>query len=187
MKASKQLTPRLKTAVSTLRTADLSHGKIAEQLGYSNLTISKFFRRNNASGDLIWQHQEIVRERWRSARAAVASRLISYSKWIAKRLEGSKCLVKPSLHPSSVVTCMHGCSSWKTEPLVIRRTWQRICIHIFFYKIAGFFGQPGLFLDFWSFWGWNDLKLFLILFWSTVIYKYYKTILWKCSNNSARS
>ena len=52
MKASKQLTPNLKTAVSVLRTADLSHRKIAEQLGYSNLAISKFLCRYDASGDL---------------------------------------------------------------------------------------------------------------------------------------
>ena len=52
MKASKQLTLNLKTAVSALRTADLSHRKIAEQLGYSNSTISKFLRRYDASGDL---------------------------------------------------------------------------------------------------------------------------------------
>ena len=52
VKASKQLTPNLKTAVSALRTADLSHRKIAEQLGYSNLAISKFLCRYDASGDL---------------------------------------------------------------------------------------------------------------------------------------
>ena len=33
---------------------------------------------------------------WRSARAAVASKLILYRKRIAKRFEGSKCSVKPS-------------------------------------------------------------------------------------------
>ena len=52
MKAAKQFKLHLKTAVLTLRTAGLSHRKIAEQLGYSNSTISKFLRRYDASGDL---------------------------------------------------------------------------------------------------------------------------------------
>ena len=38
-------------------------------------------------------------------------------------------------------------------------------------RSRSFFGQPGLFLDFWLFWGWNDLNLFLFLFWSTAIKK----------------
>ena len=52
MKASKQLTPHLKTAILELRTAGLSQRKIAKQLGYSNSTISEFLRRYDASGDL---------------------------------------------------------------------------------------------------------------------------------------
>ena len=52
MKASKQFTPHLKTAVSALRTRGLSHWKIAKQLGYMNSTFSKFLHRYNASRDL---------------------------------------------------------------------------------------------------------------------------------------
>ena len=75
------------------------------------------------------QHQEIIRARWRSARAAIALRPISNSKWIAKILEGSKHSVKPSWHSSSIVTRMHDRAPWKTEPLVVRQTWQRISMH----------------------------------------------------------
>ena len=105
----------------------------------------------------------------------------------ALRTSGSSCSAQLVQDDIAKLLCVC-CSSSKHVGLMQKCCLsQRTELHVFFYKKAGFFGQPGLFLNFWPFWGWNDLKLFLILFWSTVMYKYNKTILWKCSNNSARS
>ena len=52
MKASKQLTLELKTAVLELRKAGLKQSQIARQLGFSKNAISNFLRRYDATGDV---------------------------------------------------------------------------------------------------------------------------------------